>query len=64
VFDGPRLGAGASIPGPAVIDYPVTTVVVPPGATAEVDSLGNVLIDVGIQGSAPAELAASTTTAS
>lgn len=31
-YDGTRLGAGATIDGPAVIDEPFTVVVVPPGA--------------------------------
>lgn len=32
-FDGTRLGAGATIEGPALIDEPFTVVVIPPGAT-------------------------------
>jgi N-methylhydantoinase A len=52
VYDGPALSPAASIDGPAIIDYPDTTVVLPPGASARVDTLGNVVIDVG---SAPSE---------
>ena len=34
VYDGPRLGAGVTITGPALIEEPFTVIVVPPGATA------------------------------
>ncbi len=47
VYDGPALSPGVSIDGPAIIDYPDTTVVLPPGASAGLDPLGNVVIDVG-----------------
>ena len=46
VYDGTRLGVGFSIPGPAVIEYPDTTVAVPHGCTAEIDSTGSVVIDL------------------
>jgi N-methylhydantoinase A len=45
IYDYLRLRAGHRIPGPAVIEAPTTTVVVPAGAGADVDHLGNVLID-------------------
>jgi N-methylhydantoinase A len=55
VYDGPALSPGTSIEGPAIIDYPDTTVVLPPGASADLDPLGNVVIDVGTEpASAPA----------
>jgi N-methylhydantoinase A/oxoprolinase/acetone carboxylase beta subunit len=38
------LPAGASIAGPAIIEEPTATTVVPPGWTAEVDSLGLVVL--------------------
>jgi len=41
VYDGPALGPGATITGPALIEEPFTVVVVPPGATARLDELGN-----------------------
>jgi len=41
VYDGPALGPGATIDGPALIEEPFTVVVVPPGATARLDALGN-----------------------
>ncbi len=47
VYDGPTLGHSTEITGPAIIDYPVTTVVLPPGSSGVVDSLGNIVIEVG-----------------
>ncbi len=41
VYDGSRLGAGAAIVGPALIQEPFTVVVVPPTMRAELDALGN-----------------------
>ncbi len=41
VYDGPALGPGAAVDGPALIDEPFTVVVIPPGATARLDELGN-----------------------
>jgi N-methylhydantoinase A len=41
VYDGPALGPGAQVEGPALIEEPFTVVVVPPGATARLDDLGN-----------------------
>jgi N-methylhydantoinase A len=41
VFDGDRLGAGAAITGPAIIEEAFTTFVLPPGTTARVDGHGN-----------------------
>jgi N-methylhydantoinase A len=45
VFDGTLLGAGATIDGPALVEEGFTVVVVPPGATARLDTLGNYLIE-------------------
>ncbi|MHB1538606.1 MAG: hydantoinase/oxoprolinase family protein [Solirubrobacteraceae bacterium] len=47
IHDGSTLPAGTELAGPAIIEYPDTTVVVPPGARARLDELGNVLIAVG-----------------
>jgi len=47
LYDGAALGSGAAMTGPAIIDYPDTTVVIPAGAEAEIDHLGNVVIAVG-----------------
>ena len=44
VFDGSLLGPGASIDGPALIEEPFTVIVLPPGAGATLDSLGNYVI--------------------
>jgi N-methylhydantoinase A len=44
VYDYRALRAGHRIEGPAVIEVPTTTVVVPPGARGVVDHLGNLVI--------------------
>ena len=41
VYDGPALRAGQSVKGPAIIEEPFTTVVIPPGWTAKLDRQGN-----------------------
>jgi N-methylhydantoinase A len=46
VYDGTRLGEGATIEGPALIEEPYTVVVLPPDATASLDGLGNYVISV------------------
>jgi N-methylhydantoinase A len=43
-FDGAMIGAGDRLAGPAVVDEPGTTVAIPPGATAELDALNNIII--------------------
>jgi N-methylhydantoinase A len=45
VYDRGRLGPGAELDGPAVIEGVESTAVVPPGADARVDDLGNVVIE-------------------
>jgi N-methylhydantoinase A len=62
VYDGPALGQGTAITGPGIIDYPVTTVVLPPGSSAVVDRLGNVVIDVGVAQASPVAAQRPTTT--
>ena len=47
LFDRAFLGRGARLAGPAIVEQPDTTVVIDPGATAVVDSLGNLVISVG-----------------
>jgi N-methylhydantoinase A len=42
-----RLPAGASFPGPAVVEGAESTVVVPPHAQAQVDPFGNLILEVG-----------------
>jgi len=46
VYDGIRLGAGATVAGPALIEEPFTVVVLPPDATATLDNLGNYVVSV------------------
>lgn len=46
VYDGAKLGVGFTAPGPAIIEYPDTTVVVPHGCTAAIDPTGSVVIDL------------------
>ena len=47
VFDRAALGAGAHITGPAAIEETATTTLVPPGMTADVDRLGNIIVRTG-----------------
>jgi N-methylhydantoinase A len=44
VYDYRTLRAGHALPGPAIVEVPTTTVVVPAGATGTVDRLGNLSI--------------------
>lgn len=44
LYEGQRLGAGARISGPALIAQPATTLFLPPGAEAESDPYGNLLV--------------------
>ena len=46
IYDRTRLGAGDTFDGPAVVEQMDSTIVVPPGATADVDEIGNVIITV------------------
>jgi N-methylhydantoinase A len=43
-IDRERLGAGAVVRGPAIVEQPDTTTVVPPGHHARVDRIGNLVI--------------------
>ena len=47
IHDRRRLGAGTVIAGPAILEDPESTVVVPPGMTAAVNPHGHVVIDTG-----------------
>ena len=44
IYDYRSLGTGHQISGPAVVEAPTTTVALPPGTTATVDRLGNLVI--------------------
>lgn len=46
VVDGAKLGAGVSIAGPALIDQPLTTIVLYPGTTARSTANGGLWIDL------------------
>ncbi|MDE2301415.1 MAG: hydantoinase/oxoprolinase family protein [Sphingomonadales bacterium] len=46
VYAGARLGAGASVAGPAIIEFPDTTVVVPHDCAARIDPTGSVVINL------------------
>lgn len=47
VYDGEKLGAGATIEGPAIIEEVTTTIVIEPGWTAKLDASGSYLITSG-----------------
>ena len=47
VYDRYRLGAGAEVSGPAVVEERETTVVLVPGDVARVDRWGNLVVDLG-----------------
>jgi N-methylhydantoinase A len=44
IYDGGKLGAGASIAGPAIIEEVTTTIVIEPGWTAKLDQSGSYVI--------------------
>jgi len=48
IYERSTLPAGTPIPGPAVIEEPSSTTVVHPGQTAHLDSLGHLIMDVGV----------------
>ena len=44
VYDGAKLGAGALVKGPAIIEEVTTTIVIEPGWTAKLDASGSYVI--------------------
>jgi N-methylhydantoinase A len=44
VFERADLGAGARLTGPAIIEQPDTTVLVPAGHLGQVDRFGNLIL--------------------
>ena len=44
IYDGARLGAGARVSGPAIIEEVTTTIVIEPGWTATLDASGSYVI--------------------
>lgn len=51
VYTGQGLGPGQVVPGPAVVEFPETTIVVQPYAKGLVDTSGNFIIELEGQGS-------------
>jgi N-methylhydantoinase A len=48
IYERDRLGAGAELEGPAVIEEPAASTVVFPGQRLHVDELGNVIVDTEV----------------
>jgi N-methylhydantoinase A len=49
VFERTRLGAGAELEGPAVVEEPAASTVVFPGQRLQVDDFGNLIVDTGVE---------------
>ncbi len=47
IYDFERMNPGIEVPGPAIIETPVTTIVVNPETRAEMDAFRNVLVYIG-----------------
>jgi N-methylhydantoinase A/oxoprolinase/acetone carboxylase beta subunit len=47
VYERDRLGPGARVDGPAIIESPLTTIVIPPGRRADVDGYRDLVIRSG-----------------
>lgn len=52
IFDGKALLSGAEIVGPAVVEFPTTTIVVPPGWSSKTDRIGNLMLQKTTEGAA------------
>lgn len=50
VYAGERLAAGVQVSGPALVEYEHSEAVIPPGACANTDSNGNLLINLEAEG--------------
>ena len=48
VYDGEALAAGDRLSGPAIVEFPTTTVVVNPGDTLVVQADGSSLLSIGV----------------
>ena len=46
IYDGPELNAGTRVGGPAVVEYPTTTVAVRPGQALTVHPAGHLVLDL------------------
>jgi N-methylhydantoinase A len=53
IYDGTLLRPGNRLHGPAIVELPGTTVVVPDGGAAEIDAIGNLIITLGQEGAKP-----------
>jgi N-methylhydantoinase A len=51
VYDGVHLAPGAVVPGPAIVEFPDTTIVVRPDSRASVDHYGNAVVQIAGGGS-------------
>jgi N-methylhydantoinase A len=47
-YDGAQLPPGHAVGGPAILELPTTTIVVPPGATARRTAAGHIVISTGV----------------
>src|SRR6185436_2668629 len=47
IYDRGRLPVGGTIPGPAIVEEPESTTVLPPGTTAEIDRWANLVVKIG-----------------
>jgi N-methylhydantoinase A len=47
VFEGIELSPGDEVEGPAIVEFPDTTIVVRPGSRASIDAYGNLVVRVG-----------------
>jgi N-methylhydantoinase A len=45
VYDRARLGAGATLDGPAIVEQYDSTIVVPPAVCLRVDDFGNAILE-------------------
>jgi N-methylhydantoinase A len=48
-FDGNSFVAGMSVQGPAIVEYPDTTLVVRGGQVARVSETGSVVVDINVE---------------
>ena len=53
IYDGESLADGHVLAGPAIVEQPGTSVVIPPGADARVDALRNLIITLESATAAP-----------
>jgi N-methylhydantoinase A len=52
IYRGTELVPGNELSGPAIVELPVTTIVIHPGQTAKIDGFGNVVIALDAEESA------------